>query len=217
MATTWYFHEAAPGAGPTTKASTDTDSFSSSPSDKDTMRSMDANVGSSQTTGATVASSGSSPLYSYDRIFVGPAMSAQTLTGGQSNYSVSIAINESSSKMNVYNRIFVYIWRSGSGNVKTIISPTSCSTEHGAGEYECVITATGASGDFSILENDRIVVETWFDIRNTRKSSYTATHYYDGTDTSFTDGSTTSDAGSNFYCPQTLLLPTERRIFVTHV
>jgi hypothetical protein len=104
--------------------------------------------------------------------------------------------------MNLYMRTFVYVWRSGSGNVKIILVPTSCTVEHGTSEKGCVITATGAATDFAVLDGDRIVAEIWFDIRDTT-TSYTATLYWDGT-TDPVDGTTTSNAASYFYCPQTL-------------
>jgi hypothetical protein len=138
------------------------------------------------------------------RIFVGPALAAQTLTGGQAGYKIGVGTKESSTSMNKYQRTFVYVWRSGSGNVKTIIAPTSCVTEHTTAERGCVITVAGAAGDFSIQENDRIVVEIWWDLRD-GTTSYTATLYWDGT-TDVVEAATTSDAAGFFYCPQTLFL-----------
>jgi hypothetical protein len=112
---------------------------------------------------------------------------------------------ESSALQNLFARWFAYVWRSGSGNVKTIIVPTSCGTEHGTAERGCVVTATGASGDYSIQAGDRIVVEGWFSLQNTKSASYTATGYYEGA-TDPVDGIATSDAAGYFECPQTLLL-----------
>jgi hypothetical protein len=200
----WYFRNTNASTGPTAKASTDTDSFPSVPADKNTPKDMIATKGSAQTSvaGAYVAAN----LYTMARIFVGPALAAQTLTGGQAGYKVGVGTKESSTSMNKYQRTFVYVWRSGTGNVKTIVTPTSCGTEHTTAERGCVITAAGAAGDFSILANDRIVVEIWWDLRD-GTTSYTATLYYDGT-TDPADGTATSDAASYFYCPQTLNLYT---------
>jgi len=201
----WYFRNTNAPTGPTAKASTDTDSFPTVPADKNTPKDANATKGTAQTSVTGSYSTSTTPLYTLARIFVGPALAAQTLTGSQTGYKVATGTKESSLSMNLYMRTFVYVWRSGSGNVKTIIVPTSCTVEHGTSEKGCVITATGASGDFSILANDRIVVEIWFDIRNTKATAYTATLYYDGT-TDPVDGTATSNAASYFYCPQTLNL-----------
>jgi len=203
--TQWYFRNTNATTGPTAKASTDTDSFPSVPADKNTPKDMTVAIGTAQTSVAGVYSTSTTPLYTMARIFVGPALAAQTLTGGQAGYKCGIAIKESSLSMNLYARWFVYVWRSGSGNVKTIGGPVSCTVEHGTTEKGCVITFAGASGDFSILANDRIVVECWFDIRNTKATSYTATDYYDGT-TDVIEATATSNAAGFFYCPQTLTL-----------
>src|SRR3990170_749986 len=161
--------------------------------------------GTAQTSQAGAYSTSTTPLYTLARIFVGSALATQTLTGGQAGYKSGIAIKESDAQMNLYHRTFVYVWRSGSGNVKTIGGPVSCGVEHGTGEVGCVITFSGAAGDFGILANDRIVVEEWWDIRNTKATSYTATFYYDGT-TDVVEATATSDAAGFFYCPQTLIL-----------
>ena len=198
--TTWYFRNVNASVGPTAKASTDTDSFPTVPADKNTPKVMYGTKGAAQTSvaGAYVAAT----LKTMVRIFVGPALAAQTLTGSQAGYKVATTIKESSTSMNLYHRAFVYVWRSGSGNVKTIVVPTSCGTEHGTTARGCVITATGASGDFSILSGDRIVVEEWFDIRDTT-TSYTGTLYYDGP-TDPVDGTANTNSASYFLCPQTL-------------
>jgi len=198
--TTWYFRNVNASVGPTAKASTDTDSFPTVPADKNTPQVMYGTKGAAQTSvaGAYVAAT----LKTMVRIFVGPALATQTLTGSQAGYKIATTIKESSTSMNLYHRAFVYVWRSGSGNVKTIIVPTSCGTEHGTTARGCVITATGASGDFSILSGDRIVVEEWFDIRDTT-TSYTGTLYYDGP-TDPVDGTANTNSASYFLCPQTL-------------
>ena len=205
MPTTWYYRNTNAPAGPTGKASPDTDSFPTVPADKNTPKDMTVAKGTAQTSQAGAYSTSTTPLYTLARIFVGSALAAQTLTGGQAGYKSGIAIKESNAQMNLYHRTFVYVWRSGSGNVKTIGGPVSCGVEHGTGEVGCVITFSGAAGDFGILLNDRIVVEEWWDIRNTKATSYTATFYYDGA-TDVVEATATSDAAGFFYCPQTLNL-----------
>jgi len=206
MSSKLYFHSSSAAAGPTASASTDTDSFSSVPSDKNTALEMLEAKGSSQVSVSGIYNSGSSPLYTLARIWVGPAMAAQTLTGGQSGYAFAMGATESGGNMNLYLRWFAYIWRLGSGNVKTVISPISDDAEVATSETGYVTAATGASGDYSILADDRLVVELWFDIRNTKSTNYTATGYYEGT-TDPVDASAISDAASYFECPQTLNYP----------
>lgn len=204
--TTWYFHSSDVEAGPTAEASTDIDSFTSSPSDKNTAKAMNTTIGTAQTSvGGSYNQVNGGTEYSMLRIFVGPSLAAQTLTGSQANYKVALDGKESSTQMNQYWRIFIYVWRSGSGNVKTINTPTSCTTEHGTAEKGCVVTVTGAAGDFSILANDRIVVEIWADLRRTiLNGALTATLYYEGTNATIVDGAAVSNAASYFICPQTL-------------
>jgi len=192
-------------AGPSAKASTDTDSFSSVPSDKNTAKYMFVTKGIAETSNGGAYSCASSPLYTMYRIWVSPPLAAQTITGSQANYYFAIGETESNAQMNLYMRWFCYVWRSGSGNVKTLIVPTSCGTEHGTSQCGCVVTATGASGDYTLTAGDRIVVEGWFDLRNTKSVSYTATGYYDGTVDPIEATTATNDA-SYFQCPQTLAL-----------
>lgn len=203
MATTYYFRSSDASAGPTGKASTRTDGFPTVPSDKNTAKDMTTAAGTLETSQVGAYNSAGA-AYTLARIFVGPALAAQTLTGGQAGYQVGIGIKESSTSMNLYHDTFVYVWRNGSGNVKTIIVATSCGTEHGTSQKECVITATGASGNFSIQLNDRIVVEEWWLINNAKSTEYTATDYYEGTTTFTADGTAATDNKSYFYCPQTL-------------
>src|SRR3972149_179939 len=129
MTTTYYFRSSNASTGPTGKASTDTDSFTSVPSDKNTPKDMTATAGTLETSQAGAYSSASSPLYTMYRVWVGPALAAQTLTGSQAGYACAVGIKESSTNMNLFARWFVYVWRSGSGNVKTILAPTSNATE----------------------------------------------------------------------------------------
>lgn len=206
MVSKWYFRDTNAATGPTAKASTDTDSFPLVPADKNTPKDMTAAKGAAQVTVSGSYSTASTPLYAMWRLMVGPALAAQTLTGGQANFIIGVAMRESNAAMNLYFRAFVYVWRSGSGNVKTIIVPTSSTNGDDTAETGLVITATGAAGNYAIQLNDRIVAELWFDIRNTKATAYTATGYYDGT-TDVVDNTATADAAGYFQSPQTLNLP----------
>jgi hypothetical protein len=205
MPTTWYFRNTNASTGPTGKASTDTDNFPAVPADKNTPKDMIATKGSGQVSIAGAYNNAGAAKKSFMRIFVSPALAAQTITGGQANFKIAIAIRESNALMDLKARAFVYVWRSGVGNVKTLIAPQSCPTEHGANEIGCVITATGQAGNYATSDGDRIIVETWLDILNTRSTSYTATNYYDGT-TDVVEGTASTNAAGFFTCPQTLTL-----------
>src|SRR3990172_4188738 len=202
MATKWYFRDTNAAAGPTAKASTDTDSFTSVPADKNTAKDMTVAKGTAQTSVAGAYTTTATPRYTMIRMFVSPPLAAQTLNASDT-YTIGVGQRESNAQMNLYFRFFVYVWRSGSGNVKTILVPTSDTTEEGTTETGCVHNYTGATGNFSILENDRIVCEVWADIRNTKNVSYTATLYYDGT-TDVLEATATSDAASYMSFTQTL-------------
>jgi hypothetical protein len=212
MATTWYFRDTNAAAGPTAKQSIRIDNFPLVPSDKNTPKDMTAASGSGQVTLANIYNT-PNVQYAMQRIFVSPPLAAQTLTGNQAGYKVAVAFRESATAMNLLFHSLPYIWRSGVGAVKTLnpyntYATMGDDTEHGAGEYECVYTFTGQAADFDILQGDRIVVECWFIINNSKETDYTASLYYDGTDTTMVDDTTTTDAGSYFYCPQTLNLYT---------
>src|SRR3989304_3111932 len=109
MATTWYFRNTNAAAGPTGKASTDTDSWPASPADKNTPKDMTAASGAGQTSAAGVWTNATRPLYGMFRVFVGPALAAQSLTGGQAGYKVAVGIQESAATMNLYFRMFAYV------------------------------------------------------------------------------------------------------------
>lgn len=200
--TRYYFRNTNASVGPSAKASTDTDDFSSVPSDKNTAKEMTETKGSSETSqvGAYTTSVESKTLY---RIWVGPPLAAQTLIGGQT-IELSMGTHQSADFMNLHMRWFVYVWRSGSGNVKTVVVPTSNATECDNVKEGDVVSATGESGDFSVVSNDRLVVEGWWDIQNTKGNSYTATGYYDGTTQPEQGVAITSSAG-NVFIPQTLV------------
>ncbi len=215
MATTWYFRDTNASVGPTAKAAIDTDDFPSVPSDKNTPKDMTVASGSGQTSivGAYVNTG-----HAMARIFVGPALATQTLIGGQSGYQVAIGIKESSAQMNLTFGIFVYLWSPLTGPVYYLSKGTGalifCNTEHGIAETEDVITFTGNAPSWLIQNGERIVVETWFYSNNTKDTSYNATFYYDGTDTTMVDDTPTTNAGSYFYCSQTLNLYTPPSTYI---
>jgi len=161
--------------------------------------------GGTQASGAGGYNSGVSPLYSMGRMFVGPFLSGgQSITGSTVGYNVGVALSESNAAMNLYHRTFAYVFRSGTGNAKTLIGPVSDTVEHGASEVGCIIVATGAATNFSINTNDRIVVEEWFDIRNTKSTTYQGTFYYNGT-ADIVEASGTSNAASFIILPTTFV------------
>ena len=212
MATRWYFRSTTSAVGPTAKASGDTDYFTSVPADKNTPKTMTSDIGAGQTSSTGNYNNAGSARMTMYRMWVSPPLAAQTLTGGQANYKMAVGYQESSALMNLYMRWFVYVWRSGVGKVKNIISNGSdlgvSATEHGTSEVECLYTATGQTGDYSIQAGDRIVVEGWFHLDNTKTAAYDATAYYEGTSAIVSDGAVTSQAGGYFECPQTLLINT---------
>ena len=204
--TKYYARSSSAAAGPTGEVSTDTDNFTTVPTSKNTPLDMSTSKGSSQVSVTGVYNTAGAS-YAMVRMFVGPALEAQTLTASAANYTFAVGNQESNGNMNLYPRFFMYVWRSGTGNVKTIITPTSEATESATAETGYTTTATGEAGDFSIELNDRIVVEMWWYINNTREANYTASFYFEGA-TDPVDGTATSDAATYFQLPQTLTEPT---------
>ena len=200
--TKYYARSSAAAAGPTGEVSTDTDAFPTVPTSKNTPLDMTTTKGSAQTSVAAVYNTASGSM-SMMRMYVGPELEAQTLTGDAANYTFAMGGSESNGNMNLYPRYFMYVWRSGSGNVKTVVAPVPEATELPTAETGRVQTASGEAGDFSILQGDRIVVEQWWEINNTRSTNYTATGYFEGT-TDPVEGTATSDAATYFQLPQTL-------------
>lgn len=202
MATKWYFRDTNASTGPTGELSTDTDNFTSVPADKNTPKDMSATIGAGQTSSAGLYNNAGATKLTMVRMFVSPALAAQTLSGGLT-YTIGFGRKESNTSMNMFLRYFVYVWRSG--NVKTIIVPTSDPTEEGILESGCVHDFTGEAGDYSLQDEDRIVLEAWFDLQNTKSTDYTATLYYDGT-TDVLENTTTSDAAAYISINSDLIL-----------
>ena len=141
MTTKWYFRSSAASVGPTGEVSTDTDSFPTVPTNKNTPLDMTREIGAAQVGVAGLYNTASSPLYAMIRMFVSPELAAQTLTAG-ATYTIGFGRAESSAQMNMFLRFFIYVWRSGSGNVKTVVAAQSDPTEEGAAESG-VFTRTG--------------------------------------------------------------------------
>src|SRR3972149_6914660 len=137
MATKWYFRDTNAAAGPTAKASTDTDSFTSVPADKNTAKDMTVAKGTAQTSVAGAYTKTATPKYTMIRMFVSPPLAAQTLTASDT-YTIGVGQREFSPQMNLYFRFFVYVWRSGSGKVKTITVPNTHPTHKSEQEKNSV-------------------------------------------------------------------------------
>lgn len=182
MATKFYFRNiACNDPKPTGEVSTDTDSFSSSPSDKNTALQMLPDMGASEASAAGTYNSASSPLYSMMRLFVSPPLLAGQTISASDTYTIAICQTESENQMNLYFRFFLYVRTASGTNAKTILTAQSDPTEEGATKAGCLHTYTGAAGNYTVARGDRLVLEVWADIRNTRATNYIATLYYNGT------------------------------------
>ena len=207
MATTWYFRDTNAATGPTGTllGAYVTDNFPLVPNDKNTPKNMNATPGSGQVEVSGVYNNAGAVKQTFFRIFVSPALAAQTLLTGAS-FILAIGVKESSGSMNFLLKCTtycVYLWRDGVGLVTLLGSP-ACSNEHGTNETECVDADVGLTGNIEVQTGDRIVVEIWGFFNNTKSADYTAYIYYDGTDTTMVDDTATTNAGSYLYCSQTL-------------
>lgn len=195
MATTWYFRNIQSNdPEPSAKASTDTDTFPTVPSDKNVPYQMLSNKGAEATSVTGSYATTASLSYTMMRMFVGmPLLPGSVITGGDT-LTIGIGTTEGNNQMNLFHRYFVYVRSEAGTNSKTILVPTSDPTEEGTVRKTCLHTYTGAAGDYTVARGDRIVCEVWSDIRNTKNTAYAATIYFDGTVDPVEDATSTDEA-----------------------
>lgn len=187
--TTWFLRSTTAASafgttGPTSEQSSMTDLVSGSPASKGTALAMMDTPGTSQT---SVAGTETSLLMGniWMNTFLSPKLAAQTITAG-TTFRFEGALQENSLAANMTFKIHVYLWREGTGYVSSFFDgtltlcgsePTIVSTERSQG---CVTTAT--LSDVTINSGDQIALEVWINSNNISNTSFTGTHYFEGTD-----------------------------------
>lgn len=207
----------------TTEAPNITDFKPLDPSDKMTVMGMSTSKGAAQVSIPAVCNNeGDTVNYKYVlyRIFKTSELEPDQVITGSQTWSCGIAVKESHGNANVVAIFSIYILR-GDTVVKWLDGHVTDDTEHGTSETGCLVSFTGAGGNYTTVSGDRIVVEVWLAYQNTRSTDYTGTIYYDGT-TDVADGIGTTDAAAflempvafNFVDPYTFNVPTAD-IFIT--
>ena len=187
--TVWYLRDQTASSqfgttGPTAEFSLATDLVSGSPAGKSTAYAMTNDPGSSQ---ASVVATETSLTAGniWMRTYLSPELAAQTLSSG-TTFRFEAGLAESATAANMIYRGHVFLWREGTGYVSSFfdgVAATACGVEPGAANSNrsqvCITTATLT--DVTIEDGDQIGLEVWVNANNTASTSYTATHYLNGT------------------------------------
>ncbi len=151
--------------GPSSTVSGLTDVLSGCPSDKWTLKNMSDTTEGSETNSycSTALEKVSSPgQYGLYGVFISDALAAQTISGGQTVTFMIGAKDEVTSDVGVW-YIYFYVWRSGSGNVKTFCNRSgTMGTELSTSKEFSSDSFSAMPGNLTALDNDRLVLEIWF-------------------------------------------------------
>ena len=151
--------------GPSSTVSGLTDVLSGCPSDKWVLKNMSDTTEGSETNSycSTALEKVSSPgQYGLYAVFISNALAAQTISGGQTVTFMIGAKDEVASDVGAW-YIYFYVWRSGSGNVKTFCNRSgTMGTELSTSKEFSSDSFSAMSGDLTALDNDRLVLEVWF-------------------------------------------------------
>jgi hypothetical protein len=217
MATKLYFRDmAANDPKPSGEVSTDTDNFTTVPTNKNTALRMLAEMGASGVT-VTGAYSTAANSLAMVRLFTSRQLQeGQVITGAQT-LNFAIALMESNQQMNLFGRFFVYVRSAAGSNSKTLYGPATYATrEATTGGVGIVWSGTSSAGNYTTAIGDRIVVEFWFDIQNTRSTSYSASFYFNGATDPVDGTAQTTTAASYFQLNDNLAFFTPRSGCVNH-
>jgi hypothetical protein len=189
-----YLHDAATGNTgtlPSGKQSATTDAQSSTPTGKNTQRSMDGTAGSSQTSASwsTLANTSAQPTML--RMFESGPLAAQTIAAG--NWQLSMAGIEANANANLHFTACVYVWRPSTGALvgSRIFDTTAASTGEPGTSEAAVSDATISGGSVTTAAGDILVCEIWRDATTQGNGIARACQFfYDGT----TEASTSTNA-----------------------
>jgi hypothetical protein len=190
----FYLHDAATGNTGTLPSGTHsatTDAQSSTPTGKNTQRSMDGSHGTSQTSASwsTLANTSAQPTLL--RMFESGPLAAQTIGAG--NWQLSMAGVEANANANLRFTACVYVWRPGTGALvgSRIFDTTAASTGEPGTSETAVSDTTISGGSVTTQAGDILVCEIWRDATTQGTATARACQFfYDGT----TDASASSNA-----------------------
>jgi hypothetical protein len=185
----FYFHDATTSDTGTLPGATTIDT-TTSPSQTatgaSTNRSMDANLGASQTSIALTSLANTSAQPSWFRRFLSAPIGAQTISNAQT-VTIACGASESSTNSNFLVNAGVYVWRpSGGGSLVGSLTPQNWGGPAAAEPSTAETWVTGSVGSESASvtsqDGDVLVVEIWRDSSTQSMSTaYTNTFFYDGT------------------------------------
>jgi hypothetical protein len=196
MTTTFFFHAtASPVAGTLPSTTQSGLTVTGSGGDAQTVnRSMDINIGASQTSIVKTSAANTSANHYYFTRFVSHPLSATTINSGSSSWSYNFAAQESNANANfpvttssVISSICCYMWRPSTGTrVGFILNGSSSSSYAEATTSESALSGTFSGASVVIQTGDVLCMEIIFTTTQGSSSNFTQTFYYDGTTTSST-------------------------------
>lgn len=151
--------------GPTSTVSGLSDVLSGCPSDKWVLKNMSDTTEGTETNSycSTALEKVSSPgQYGLYAVFISDALAAQTISGGET-VTFMIGAKDEIASNNCAWYIYFYVWRSGSGNVKTFCNRMgTMGTELSTTKEFSSDSFSAMPGNLTALDNDRLVLEVWF-------------------------------------------------------
>lgn len=214
MPTRLYFHNATStlaGTFPTTEQSTATANVTATGAI--TMRVMDTNIGTSQTSINITTSASTNVRSNFLRTFCSPPLSGSQVVGG-GNIILNTADQESSLNANFWvNALNIYVWRPSTGAlVGTIRDAGGTSlggSEPTAANSLQVTHITGiTSSSVTAQDGDVVIAEIWTRTTQAQATAYTCIFAYDGTTVNTTENAVVTSHASFVELTENLVFQT---------
>lgn len=202
MPTRLYFHNATStltGTFPTGEQSSVTANVTATGAA--TMRVMDTNIGTGQTTINITTSASTAARNNFLRTFVSPPLVGDQVVGG-GNMILNTADQESNLSANFWvNSLNVYVWRPSNGTRIGIIRDAGGTslggTEPSAANSTQVTHITAiTSTAVNALDGDVVICEIWTRTTQASATAYTALFMYDGTTINTTENAVVTNHAS---------------------
>lgn len=202
MATRLYFHNATSslsGTFPTTEQSTATANVTATGAI--TMRVMDTNIGTSQTSINITTSASTNIRSNFLRTFCSPPLVGDQVVGG-GNMILNTADQESNTSANFWvNALSVYVWRPSTGTKVGTIRDSSGTSLGGseptsANSLQVTHITAITSASVNALDGDVVIAEIWTRTTQSSATAYTCIFAYDGTTVNTTENAVVTSHAS---------------------